>query len=240
MPEKKINEEKKVEAKVLGATVVKPVVTKPVVAKQFSVNDFSEGKRVVAKPKEVKEIKKEVVPTVKKSGKDKSKNPMKDLVLEKIIVHICSGETGPKLEKAKSVLTMLTGKKPVETKAKVKLPKWGLRPGLPIGAKLTLRGKEALAFLKKCLEAKSNTIKKNSLDATGNFAFGIPEYIDIKGMKYDPKTGIFGFDVIASIKRKGFRIKYRHIKRKSLNNKLRIKPQETEKFLTEKLGVKLI
>lgn len=220
MPVKKIVDEKKVDAEtVKSETVEKPKQT--VVAK--------ETKKVAP-----------VATTVKKNGKDKSKNPMKELTLEKIVVHICSGETGPKLEKAKSVLTMLTGKKPIETKAKVKLPKWGLRPGLPIGAKLTLRGKTAFEFLKKCLEAKAHTIKKNSIDATGNFAFGIPEYIDIKGMKYDPKTGIFGFDVIASVKRKGFRVKYRHLKRKNLNPKLRIKPQETEKFLVEKLGVKLI
>jgi len=201
-------------------------VTKEVIKK--------ETKKAVAKP-----TVKSVVNTTKKESKyNKTNNPMKAISLEKIIVHICTGETGPKLDKAKSILDMLTHRKPVETMAKIKLPKWGLRPGLPIGTKVTLRGKEAEEFLKKTLEAKSFTLNKKSIDETGNFAFGIPEYIDIKGMKYDPKIGIFGFDVIVSLKRNGFRVKYRHLKRKTMNKNLRITKQETEEFLSKNFGVK--
>jgi len=177
--------------------------------------------------------------TVKKEKKyTKADNPMKNISLEKIIVHICTGETGPKLDKAKIVLQMLTNRKPVETMAKIKLPKWGLRPGLPIGIKVTLRGKDADAFLKKTLDAKAYTLNKRCIDESGNFAFGIAEYIDIKGMKYDPKIGIFGFDVIVSLKRKGFRVKYRHLKRKTMNKDLRITKTETENFLTKNYNVK--
>lgn len=183
-----------------------------------------------------KQVKKEVVKKEKKYTK--VNNPMKDISLEKIVVHICTGETGPKLDKAKTVLEMLTNRKPVETMAKIKLPKWGLRPGLPIGIKVTLRGQDAETFLKKAFDAKSYTLNKRSIDESGNFAFGIPEYIDIKGMKYDPKIGIFGFDVIVSLKRKGFRVKYRHLKRKTMNKDLRITKAETENFLTKNYNVK--
>ena len=109
---------------------------------------------------------------------------------------------------------------------------------MPIGAKLTLRGKIADEFLRRTLEAKSNTLNKRCIDETGNFAFGIPEYIDIKGMKYDPKIGIFGFDVIVTLRRKGFRVKYRHLKRKTLNKDLKITKIETENFLTKNYNVK--
>jgi len=183
-----------------------------------------------------KQVKKEVVKKEKKYIK--ANNPMKDVSLEKIVVHICTGETGPKLDKAKTVLELLTNRKPVETMAKIKLPKWGLRPGLPIGIKVTLRGENADTFLKKALDAKSFTLNKRCIDESGNFAFGIPEHIDIKGMKYDPKIGIFGFDVIVSLRRKGFRVKYRHLKRKTLNKDLRITKAETENFLTKNYNVK--
>lgn len=211
--------------------------------KCVKVNNMTlEKTKVVKRNVKPKEQKSKVkAPVVKpKMHKDKSSNIMKKLMLERVIVHICSGETGPKLEKAKSVLTMLTGMTPLETKAKVKLPKWGLRPGLPIGAKVTIRGKSAETFLKKALEAKDNTLPKKCVDLTGNFGFGIPEYIDIKGMKYDPKIGIFGFDVIVALKRKGFRIKFRHLKRKTLNSKLRIRPAETAEFLQKELGVNVV
>lgn len=185
-------------------------------------------------PEKAKIVKKEV-----KSSKGlKGEKNMKKISLDKVVLHICAGETGSKLDKAKQILTLLTNKKPVITKSKVKLPKWGLRPGLPIGAKLTLRGKDADDFLRKALDAKSNTLKRRSIDKTGNFAFGIPEYIDIKGMKYDPKMGIFGFDVIVSLKRPGFRIKYRHLKRKRLNKGLKITKEETENFLNKNFAVK--
>lgn len=184
------------------------------------------------------EIKKSEAKPVRKKKYSKTNNPMRTVSLEKLVVHICAGETGLKLDKAKQILTMLTNKKPVETTSKIKLPKWGLRPGLPIGAKITLRGVDADAFLKKALDAKSNTLKRRSIDETGNFAFGIPEYIDIKDMKYDPKIGIFGFDVLVSLKRPGFRIKYRHLKKKRLNKRLKITKAETEEFLTKKYGVK--
>jgi len=200
--------------------------------------------KVIAK-KEVKETNKEpkvIKPKVslpKKEKKyNKTNNPMKELQLEKLVIHICTGETGPKLDKAKVILDLLTHKKPVETVSKIKLPKWGLRPGLPIGVKVTLRNKDADDFLKRALDAKSFTLNKRCIDETGNFAFGVPEYIDIKGMKYDPKIGIFGFDVIVSLKRKGFRIKYRHLKRKTMNKALKITKSETENFLVKNYNVK--
>ncbi len=165
-------------------------------------------------------------------------NPMKEIEIDKVVVHICTGETGQKLDNAKKILTLLTNRKPIETMSKTKLPKWGLRPGIPIGIKITLRKKEAEEFLKKTLDAKSFTLNKRCLDKNGNFAFGIAEHIDIKGMKYDPKIGIYGFDVIVSMKRKGFRIKYRKLKRLPLNESMKISKDETINFLTKKYGVK--
>jgi len=193
------------------------------------------------KPKQEVKTKKVAKTTVKREKKyTKETNPMKNVSLEKVVVHMCTGETGAKLDNAKKILTLLTNKKPVETQAKVKLPKWGLRPGLPIGVKVTLRGNAAVDFLKKSFEAKSYNLNKRSIDDSGNFAFGIPEHIDIKGMKYDPKIGIFGFDVMVSLKRTGFRIKYRRIKRQSMNKDLKITKQETQDFLTKNFNIKFV
>jgi large subunit ribosomal protein L5 len=151
----------------------------------------------------------------------KKENKMRNVEVEKIVLHICAGEYGPKLENAKKILGLLTNNRKVsETKAKVKLPKWGLRPGLVIGAKVTLRGKPAEEILEKALKAKSYKLSKRCFDNAGNFAFGIKEYIDIEGMKYDPQTGVFGFDVMVNLRRKGSRVKKQKIETNNNRKKL--------------------
>ena len=166
-------------------------------------------------------------------------NKMRSIEIDKVVLHICAGETGAKLENAKKVLKLLTNKKPTDTTAKVKLPKWGLRPGIKIGTKVTLRGKDAEDFLKKALKAKGNEIGKKSFDKNGNFAFGIKEYIDIEGMKYDPTIGIFGFDVIVNLKRKGYRVKNRQIKTTKIGKEHKITSEDAKNYLKSKYNVNI-
>jgi len=117
-------------------------------------------------------------------------------------------------------------------------PDWGLRPGVPIGLVVTLRGNDAVEFLKKALVAKANKLPAKSFDRTGNFGFGVREYIDLPGAKYDPKLGIKGFDVLVSLKKKGYRVKIRKIKQSKVGIKQRVTTAEAIDF-ARSLGVEV-
>ena len=114
-----------------------------------------------------------------------------------------------------------------------------LRPGLPIGAKVTLRKSEAQRILKNLLIAVDNKIKKRSFNP-GNFSFGVEEYIDIPEVKYDPKIGIIGLEVSVTLERPGFRIKRRRLLSKKINAKHVITKEDTITFAKEKFGVETI
>ncbi len=129
--------------------------------------------------------------------------------IEKVTVNIGIGAAGEKLEKAKKLLEKLTGQKPVENKSDKRIPTWNIRPGLAIGTKVTLRGKKAIDFLNLSLDARDRKVKDSNFDNLGNFSFGIHEYIDVPGFKYDPDIGILGFNVSTTLQKWGYRIKKR-------------------------------
>ena len=140
-------------------------------------------------------------------------NPMQIPRIEKVTVHVGVGESGEKLIKAEQLLTKLTNRKPVRTVSTHRIPAWGIRLGTPIGCKVTLRGDDAVEFLRNAFQAKI-AIKKSSFDKFGNFSFGIQEYIDFPDVKYDPEIGILGMDICVTMERKGFRLKRRKLKNK--------------------------
>ena len=76
-----------------------------------------------------------------------SDNPMRQLRIEKITVNIGVGEAGEKLVKAQKVLDMVTGHKSVQTLSKTVNRDLGIREGMPLGCKVTLRGEDAEKFL---------------------------------------------------------------------------------------------
>jgi large subunit ribosomal protein L5 len=160
---------------------------------------------------------------------------MTEILVDKVTVNIGVGQPGERLDYAKELLGKLTGKKPVETRAKRREPVFKLRKGLPIGVKVTLRRKEAEEFLEKALAARKRQISTRNFDRTGNFSFGVPEYIDFPGAKYDPKIGMFGFDVCVTLSRRGRRVGIRKIKRSKVGKKQRISKDEAIAFATEKL-----
>ncbi|RLI91523.1 MAG: 50S ribosomal protein L5, partial [Candidatus Altiarchaeales archaeon] len=131
-------------------------------------------------------------------------------------------------------------KKPVRTISRHKIPSWGIKKREPIGCKVTLRGKDAEEFLKRAFIAKDNQIKKSNFDEYGNFSFGIHEYIDFPGIKYDPDIGIFGMDICVSLERPGFRIKRRRIKKSKIPSRNRISKEEAIEFIKNKFKVKII
>lgn len=167
-------------------------------------------------------------------------NPMKKIHIDKVTVNMGVGETGEPLKKAGEILKKITGMPVVQTKSKVKIPTWGIREGLPIGVKTTLRKKKAFDFLKVALAAKENTLKKRNFDKSGNFGFGIKEYIDLPGIKYDPKMGIRGFDVLVTLERPGYRVKKRAIRPGKVGAKHQITREEAIAFMSETFGLKVV
>ncbi len=163
---------------------------------------------------------------------------MLEIRIEKVTINMGVGQSGDELKKAQQILEKITGAKTVQTICKVKQPLWDIRPGMPIGCKTTLRGKKAIDFLKNALAAKGNSLSKKSFDVLGNFGFGIKEYIDLPGTKYDPKLGIRGFDVLVSLERRGYRVKRRRMAKAVGKNHLISKDAAVE-FVKKNLGVEV-
>jgi large subunit ribosomal protein L5 len=167
-------------------------------------------------------------------------NKMKEIIIEKVTVNIGVGQPGDKLEQAKTLIGRLTEhRKPVETHARRRDPVFKLRKGLPIGAKVTLRGVQAKAFLDKALTAKRKTLKTANFDKQGNFAFGVHEYIDFPGAKYDPAIAMFGFDVCVSLSRRGRRVALRKLRPAPVGKRQRVTREEALEFAKSALNVKL-
>ena len=133
----------------------------------------------------------------------------------------------------------MSGQKAVKTGAKKRIPSWGVRGGMQIGCKVTLRGKTAMDFLDKSLEANDRSLKAKNFDNKGNFAFGVKEYIDIPGLKYDPDIGILGFDVCVTLNKWGYRVGRRKRKQSRVPDKHVITKEEAIAFTKEKLNVQV-
>lgn len=156
-------------------------------------------------------------------------NIMKTVKIEKVVLSV-SG-VGDYLERGFKLLKLITKRNPSKTKAKKRIPSLGVRPGLEIGAVVTMR-KETEQLLKRLLGAVDNTLKKKQI-GENNFSFGIKEYIEIPGMEYQREIGIMGFDVTIVFKRTGRRIKLRKIKRSTIPKRQTITKEEIIKFMEE-------
>ncbi len=165
-------------------------------------------------------------------------NPMEEVIIDKVVVNIGVGQAGDRLNKAVKVLELVTNKKPVLTTSSSTVRDFNIRKGLTIGAKVTLRKNDAAEFLKRAFYAKGNRITSYSFDMHGNAYFGISDYTDFQGMKYDPEIGIFGMDVAIVMKRRGgYRVSKRRIGRKSVPAGIRVTKEETMEYLKDKFGV---
>ncbi|MDD5087108.1 MAG: 50S ribosomal protein L5 [Candidatus Nanoarchaeia archaeon] len=166
-------------------------------------------------------------------------NQSRNIRIEKVTLNIGAGKDQAKLEKGVKLLEKITGIKPVTTITKKRIPGWGLRPGLPIGCKVTLRKDIASETLKRLLNAKENVLQENQFDDNGSIAFGIEEYIDIPNVNYDPEIGIIGLEVCVTLERNGFRIKRRRIKKTKVPKKHVITKQEAIDFMKKEFNVKV-
>jgi len=165
---------------------------------------------------------------------------MKLIEIEKITLNFGAGKDQKKLEKGFILLKHLTGKTPVKTITQKRIPTWGVRPGLPIGCKITIRDKEIIKdMIKRFLKAKNNELKERQFDCNGNVAFGIHEYIDIPDVQYNPDVGIIGFETCITLKRPGFRIKKRKTQKRKVGKKHCITKEEAIEFMKKEFSLKV-
>ncbi len=164
-------------------------------------------------------------------------NPMKEIRIAKVTINIGCGEAGEKLDKAKKLLNSLTDKKILITKTK-KRTKFGMPKGRPIGCKVTLRGKDAVEFLKRVLDVAEFKLKASSFDEQGNFSLGVKEHIHLPGVRYDPNIGIYGMDVCVTLERKGFRVSRKRLPEK-IGKKHLITLEDSIEWAKKNLGVEV-
>ncbi len=166
----------------------------------------------------------------------KNENPMRTIKIEKIVLSI--GGTGDDLEKGVKLLKILTNRKPAKMKSRKRVPALGVRPGLEIGAVVTIR-KNAEEMLKKMLLANDNILSKKQI-SENNFSFGIKEYIEIPGAEFQRDIGIKGLDVTVVFKRTGRRVKLKKIKKGKIPKKQKISKDEIIKFMEDNFKVNFV
>ncbi|MBR5786774.1 MAG: 50S ribosomal protein L5 [Clostridia bacterium] len=146
---------------------------------------------------------KEIAPALMEQFKYKS--VMEIPKLEKIVINMGLGEVkeNPKaVENAVNDLSLITGQKPVVTKAKKSVAAFKVREGMNIGCKVTLRGTRMYAFADKLINITLPRIRDfhgipgNSFDGRGNYAMGIKEQIIFPEIEYDKIDKVRGMDVI--------------------------------------------
>ncbi len=149
------------------------------------------------------QYKKEVVPALMK--KFNYTSIMQVPKLEKIVINIGLGETkdNPKaLDNAINDLTIITGQKPVITKAKKSIAAFKLREGAKIGCKVTLRAGKMYDFAQKLFNVALPRVRdfrgvsNHSFDGRGNYSMGIKEQLIFPEIEYDKIDKIRGMDII--------------------------------------------
>ena len=178
-----------------------------------------------------------MITATKEQAGVKTENVMRKIVIDSITLNIGSGIIGEDADKAVALLNKISNAHAIKTFAKKRIPTWKIRPGLPVGARVTIRGKQAVELLKRLLTAVELELKQKSFTENG-FSFGIKEYVDIPGVKYDPKIGIIGLDVIVSLKRPGYRTARRKIKVGRVGTSHRISANDAWEWAQKEFGVK--
>jgi len=164
---------------------------------------------------------------------------MRDICIDKVVVHMGVGESGEKLVKAENIMKTITGQLPIRSIAKKTQPAFSIRKGAPIGCKVTLRGKTAREFFKTAVSILNRIVYESQFDKTGNISFGLEEHTDFPGMSYDPQIGIFGMDVNVVLERRGIRITRRRTAQKKLPSRQRVSKQDAIAFLKQEYQVEV-
>lgn len=166
-------------------------------------------------------------------------NPMRKIRVTKVTLNIGTGKDQSNLERALKLLKHITGIAAVKTVTTKRIAAWGLRPGLPIGCKITMRNEDALKIIPRLVASLDNKMSENQFDDNGNISFGIKEYIDIKDTKYEPEIGSMGLQCSITLERPGFRIKKRKLLRKTIPVHHRISKDESIEFMKTNFNIKM-
>lgn len=106
------------------------------------------------------------------------------------------------LDDAVSEMTLITGQKPIITKAKKSIANFKLREGMPIGCKVTLRGQKMYEFLDKLVNIALPRVRdfqgvsKKSFDGRGNYTLGVKEQLIFPEINYDKVNRVRGMDIV--------------------------------------------
>ncbi len=147
--------------------------------------------------------KKEVMPALMKEFK--YANVMQIPRLEKIVVNMGLGEAVQDvkiIETATKDMEVITGQKPLVTKAKKSIASFKLREGMPIGCMVTLRGLRMYEFFDRLVNASLPRIRdfrglsNKSFDGRGNFTMGLKEQIIFPEIDYDKVNKILGMNIV--------------------------------------------
>ena len=132
-------------------------------------------------------------------------NPMQVPRLEKIVINMGVGEgtqDGKKVDAAANDLAVISGQKPVVTRAKKSIATFKLRENLPIGCKVTLRRDRMYEFLDRLINIALPRVRDfrgvspKSFDGRGNFALGLKEQLVFPEINYDQVDAVRGMDII--------------------------------------------
>ncbi|MHC1685637.1 MAG: 50S ribosomal protein L5 [Clostridiaceae bacterium] len=133
------------------------------------------------------------------------KNVMEVPKLEKIVINMGVGEAKDNqkvLESAVSDLTLISGQKPILTRAKKSIANFKLRENMPIGCKVTLRKEKMFEFADKLMNIALPRVRdfrgisSKAFDGRGNYALGIKEQLIFPEIEYDKIDKVRGMDII--------------------------------------------
>ena len=125
--------------------------------------------------------------------------------IEKIVLNIGVGDAvsnSKLLDDAVNELTLITGQKPVITRAKKSIAGFKLREGAPIGCKVTLRGERMYEFLDKLVNVSLPRVRdfrgvsNNSFDGRGNYTLGVKEQLIFPEIDFDKVNKLRGMDIV--------------------------------------------
>ncbi|WP_042353166.1 50S ribosomal protein L5 [Bacillus massiliigorillae] len=145
----------------------------------------------------------EIVPAL--VSKFNYKSVMQTPKVDKIVINMGVGDAvanAKALDNAVEELSQITGQKPVVTKAKKSIAGFRLREGMPIGAKVTLRGERMYEFLDKLVSVSLPRVRdfrgvsKKSFDGRGNYTLGVKEQLIFPEIDYDKVSKVRGMDIV--------------------------------------------
>jgi large subunit ribosomal protein L5 len=132
-------------------------------------------------------------------------NPYRVPRIEKVVVNVGMGEaaSNPKLmDTVVEELTRITGQKPVVTRARKSISNFGIREGMPVGAKVTLRRERMYEFLDRLINVALPRVRDfrgvptRAFDGRGNYTIGVKEQVIFPEIDYDKVDQVHGMDIV--------------------------------------------